>query len=101
MGRVKDILIDGYDKSVDNKDLYKIDIHTIDGKVTTIYKNQLDIIDDKYVQHSINGDYISYSEVTQLHKDDQVKQVIVVSQIFLKHIVKIQVCYNCNKFDLK
>ena len=101
MGRVKNILIDGYDKSVDNEDLYKINIHTIDGKVTTIYKNQLDIIDDQYIQHSINGDYISYSEIMRLHTDKQVKQVIVVSQIFLKHIVKIQVCYNCSKFDLK
>ena len=101
MGRVKETLIDGYDKSVNNEDIYKIDIHTIDGKVTTIYKNQLDIINETYIQHSVNGDYISYSEVTQLHKDDKTKQVIIVSQIFLKHIVKIQVCYNCDKFDFK
>lgn len=91
MGRVKEILIDGYEKTIDFDKLIQIRITTIDGNKYTIQKNELDVIDDTYIQHSINGDYISYSRI------DEDRQTMYVKQIFLKHIITIQAYYEYNK----
>ena len=101
MGRVKETLIDGYDKVVNIDELYKIEVLTIDGTLYTILKDELDIIDGTYIQHSINGDFISYSRIVQLHKVDTTQQYLQVTQIFLKHIISIQTYYSCDKVQLK
>lgn len=91
MGKVKELLLGIYD----DDNIYKIEINTVNNTMHTIRKDELDIINDEYIQHGINGSFISYSKVVKLHQGHEVKQVVCVTQVYLQHIVDIQIYYNC------
>lgn len=83
MGRVKELILDNNVSDIVNRDnLYKIMVMTTDGNTHEIYVEEIDSIDEEYIQYS---GYTTNSEI---------EQVAYVSFIPVDHIVHITEYYH-------